>query len=410
MNAIQKEYVVPRGEHSPLGPSSSKRWSNCPGSVEATRNAKDNESVFAAEGTAAHYLSELMRKESRAAIEYMGCVIKTGEYSFTVDEEMAASAQAFVDWCLEEPGTPLTEQRINYSRFFPPEVIAKYGEAFGTLDDARLNDDIVALTDFKHGKGVQEWAEENTQLMSQALGVLEDFGHLYDIKGFKLRICQPRLGHFDEWEISTTDLLSWALTLTFHGDAILRGARFRAGDWCKFCRIRATCAVRANSVTQLMLEPGEFEDLTQLETHALRATNRLQHLTDEQVALILPALDQFKAWIKDLEKRVMTTLMGGGKIGDWKLVQGRAAPRKFLDAAQAALKLKSLEIEPYKPQELITVADAEKQLGKKEFARRFKEGEDFVKPPGKPKLAPGDDKRPAITLDSMVEFEDLTED
>jgi hypothetical protein len=159
-----------------------------------------------------------------------------------------------------------------------------------------------------------------------------------------------------------------------------------------------------------MLEQGEFEDLTQLETHALRATNRLQHLTNDQIAKILPALGLFKSWISDVEKRVMVTLMSGGKIGDWKLVQGRAAPRKFIDVTVAETKLASLGIDPLKPKELISVADAEKQLGKKEFARRFKEGEDFVKPPGKPKLAPGDDKRPAITLDSVVEFEAITED
>ena len=341
--------------------------------MEATRNAKDNESIFAAEGTAAHYLSELMRNESRAAIEYMGCVIKTGDYSFIVDEEMAASAQAFVDWCIESPGTPLTEQRINYSAFFPKAVIEHYGEAFGTLDDARLNDATVALTDFKHGKGVQEYAEWNTQLLCQALGVFEDFRYLYDIKGFDLRICQPRLDHFDSWYISVPDLLKWAEKLEGYGEAILLGADFKAGDWCKFCRIRSSCAVRANSVTQLMLEQGEFEDLTQLETHALRATNRLQHLTDDEVAKILPALDQFKAWIKDIEKRVMVTLMSGGKIGDWQLVQGRAAPRKFIDVAVAETKLASLGIDPLKPKELISVADAEKQLGKKEFARRFKE-------------------------------------
>jgi hypothetical protein len=52
---------------------------------------------------------------------------------------------------------------------------------------------------------------------------------------------------------------------------------------------------------------------------------------------------------------------------------------------------------------------AEKTLGKNEFDRRFKKDEDWVKPPGKPKLVAADDKRPAITNANLSDFDNLDE-
>lgn len=402
--------VIPEGEHSPWGPSSSKRGINCSGSVKASQGAPGDESVYAAEGTAAHYLSELGRKNNLPCIDWLGHVFKVGEYEFTVDEEMADSAQAFNDWCAESPGTPLTEQRINYSNHFPPEAIAEFGEAFGTLDDARLCDDIVAIKDFKHGKGVQEWAKDNSQLKFQALGVLEDFGYLYDIKGFNLGICQPRLSHYDTWDISTEELLRWAGdTIPGWAQRAMEGTQFAAGDWCQFCRIRRKCAVRANSNVQLMLAHEEFEDLDQLETHALRAQNRLQFITNEQIAKIVPALDAFTKWIKDVKVRAVMGLMNKeAGYESLKLVAGRSN-RKVIDEAKFAEKLSTLKVDPYAPRKVISVAVAEAALGKKEFDRRFKKDEDWTKPPGKPKLVTADDKRPAITNANLNDFDNLDE-
>lgn len=401
--------IIPPGEHSPLGPSSSKRGISCPGSVKASKGATDDESIYAAEGTAAHYLSELARNHNLPCIDWLEHVFVVGKYKFTVDDEMAESAQAFVDWCAQTPGTPLTEQRIDYSRYFPDDAIKEFGPAFGTLDDARLNDDVVAIKDFKHGKGVQEWAKENTQLMLQALGVLEDFGYLYDIKGFELGIAQPRLNHFDTWYISVEDLLAWAQSvIPAWAAGVQAGTEFKAGDWCKFCRIRKKCAVRANTGVQLMLEAGEFEDLDELETHALRARNGLQFVTTEQMVKILPVLDVFKAWIKDLEKRAISELMAGDKImaAAWKLVEGRSN-RKWNGSEEAVAAAVYPLAEPFEKPKLRSVSVLEKEIGKAAFKEAL--GEFVTKPPGKPKLVPIEDKRPAITNLAQVEFDNLDE-
>ena len=406
--------VVPRGEHSPLGPSSSKRTINCPGSVNATINVKDGESIYAAEGTAAHFISELCRKQNKFAIDWLGCKVQADGFTFEVDEEFADSVQEFIDWCEEIDGTPLIEQRIDYSAYFPESTIKLYGPTFGTLDDARLRDEDVYITDFKHGKGAQEFAERNTQLLLQALGVWEAFNWLYKIKGFWLQICQPRLDHKDRWYVSVEDLLEWAReTIPEWAARVELGIDFKAGDWCKFCRIRKTCAVRANAAVQLMLEEGEFEDLDNLEVHAMRGLNRAQFIDNEKLAKILPALDLFTKWIKDMKSRALTALIGGEKIGDWKIVEGRSN-RVWKDnqeggRSEVGAKLRSLGVDPYHEPKLISVAEAEKALGKKTFATSPLK-EFVLKPQGKPKLAPGTDKRAAVTTTTLDEFENLDEE
>lgn len=399
--------LVPVTEHSVLGPSGSKRWMvGCPGSVNASKGAKDDESIYAASGSATHYLSELARKGNKPTVDWIDRIFVSGKFEFVVDEARAASAQEFVDWCEELPGEVLVEQRINYSKYFSPEVIAEYGEAFGTLDDARLVDKTVTITDLKDGQGVQEFATDNSQLKLQALGVYEDFGYLYEIEGFNLRICQPRLDHKDEWYISLADLLEWAKSIRAAGEAVSLGIDIRAGDWCKFCRIRKKCAVRANQATQVMLEEGEFEDLDNLDVHAMRAQNAAKFIDNDKLGKILPALSIFKAWIKDMERRAIGALLGKESVGDWGLVEERSN-RRVINEAKWAEKLASLGIDPYQPRKTISVAVAEGTLGKKEFGRRFKKGEDWHKPPGKPTLSPPGDKRPRIAHEALAEFSNL---
>lgn len=54
-------------------------------------------------------------------------------------------------------------------------------------------DDVLQVIDFKYGKGVTVSAEHNPQMMLYALGALNLYGYLYDIKTVKTAIVQPRL-------------------------------------------------------------------------------------------------------------------------------------------------------------------------------------------------------------------------
>jgi hypothetical protein len=389
------------GEHSPVGPSSSDRWLNCPGSVKASAGVPNKDTDYSAEGTAAHLLSEEARKAKRPVSDWLGWTIVVGERMFSVTEEMVDAVQEFVDHCNAIPGVPVYESRVQYERWVPG--------GFGTNDDIRIAEPTVSITDLKFGKGHQVFAKENTQLMLYALGAVEDFSYLYDIKGFDLHISQPRLDHHDSWHISTEDLLAWANErLPRAVKEIEEGTKFVAGKWCTFCPIRSKCAVRANTGVQLMLEAGEFEDLDELETHALRAQNGLQFVTTEQMVKILPVLGVFKAWIKDLEKRAISELMAGDKImaAAWKLVEGRSNRKWNGSEDEIAARLRREEVDPYE-HKLLSVSVVEKELGKAGFKELM--GDLVAKPPGKPKLVPIEDKRPAITNLAQVEFDNLDE-
>ena len=377
---------VPTGEHSALGPSSSERWINCPGSVKASEGYADEESIFAAEGSAAHYMAEICYYSGVPATYYLGATIKVGKHEFVFDDEFAESVQEFNDWCAEAPGHELAEIRVDYEKWVPG--------GFGTLDRAKLDDGTCFVRDYKHGKGVQVYAEGNTQLMLYALGIYVAYSWLYDFKEFELGICQPRLDHKDTWTISVKRLLDWAdNVLPAAYIQVQHGLVFKPGSWCKFCRRRYDCPVRAAAA----LETLGFTDLD-APAPAEKAP--------EQRAKILASLEWIKAWIKDFEKAAVADLIAGKKIGDWKIVEGRS--NRVWNAEETeilnALLLRGAKQEDCYTKEFISPAAAEKIVGKKKLDHLIR------KPPGKPKLAPGSDKREAMTNASIEDFTNLDEE
>ncbi len=100
---------------------------------------------------------------------------------------------------------------------------------------------------------------------------------------------------------------------------------------------------------------------------------------------------------KDLQDYALKECLAGNEISGWKAVEGRGS-RDWADMDQAFEKLtKSGVIEEAmlwerKP---LTLAQVEKEVGKKDFADAV--GEFVVKNPGKPALVKESDKREAIT-------------
>lgn len=371
------DLTVTPGEHSALGPSSSERWINCPGSVKASEGLPDEESIFAAEGTAAHHMADLAYRANKPAKAYIGDRIIVGKRSFGVTEEFAGHIQEYLDWCAEVPGQHLSEVRVDY------------GFGFGTIDRATLDSktSVCTIRDLKFGKGVQVYAKENPQLMLYAFGVLQTFGWLYDIGGFNLGICQPRLDHKDEWYVSAKEVTDW-VTVTL-ADAIIRvkqGTEFKSGDWCRFCRFRRDCAVRLNASTAAIF--GDLDSPKLL-------------LTPEDKARVLPLLPSIKSWIADFEKGVIADLIAGAKIAGWKLVAGRSN-RAWSDPDAVA---KRISPEDAFKKELRSPAQIEKILGKPKFKKVL--AELVVKPPGRPVLAAPDDPREPLDTTSISNFTDL---
>ena len=230
--------IIPEGAHSILGPSSSERWMNCPGSVLAPGVAKQTK--YAAEGTAAHELSKWVRETGKPALDWKGTTLVVGDFSFKVGKPMIDSVQTFVDRCEWIKGDAYFEQMVHYEQFVPG--------GFGTGDDFRIEDGLCTITDLKHGTGVKVFAKDNSQLKLYALGTALSMSWLYDFAHFRLSICQPRLRHFEDFEISMGHLMQWAYDEVRPAAklAMTPGAPIVAGSWCKFCKLKNTCQVRAD--------------------------------------------------------------------------------------------------------------------------------------------------------------------
>ena len=402
---------VEEGLHSNLGPSSADRWINCPGSVLLTKDLPDSPTRYAIEGTAAHTLSEWVRRDGKKAREYEGKIIRVSRGDLhsdvKVDEEMIDAVQEFVDRVGEQPGDELIEVRVDYSHYVPG--------GFGTLDSAKLNDGTCYITDFKYGQGVKKEAANNPQLLLYALGVYLDYGELYDIKDFALCISQPRLDHWDDWPITIEALLYWAENVARRGGhlAALPGAPTKAGEWCQFCRIKATCKTRMESVFAAVT--GDFHDLDSAVANTEALSTTVPLMTNEEVAKALTAWPWIEKWGAALKTYAMQQIREGHAVGDFKIVAGRSArswakEEKEIVAALTAAGVKKEKL--YTKPELISPAQAE-IIGKPAFAPA---SEKTVAGPlvtlvnkgtGKPTLAPGSDPRQPLTSDATDSFEEL---
>ena len=156
----------------------------------------------------------------------------------------------------------MVEQHLDFSRWVP--------EGFGTGDCLIVSDDTLVIIDYKYGLGVLVEAEKNPQMMCYALGALELFDGIYDIKNVEMTIFQPRRDNVSTYVISKNDLLSWAEeVLRPVAELAAKGeGEYRAGDHCRFCKIKATCRKRAEYNLEMAkydfampskLEDGEVE-------------------------------------------------------------------------------------------------------------------------------------------------------
>ncbi len=381
-------------QHSERGPSSSPRWLNCPGSVILIRDLEKTDSVYAAEGNAAHELSEWCRVENKPAEHWRGIIIKVGKFEFEVDQEMIDGVNSFVEYVDQLPGDPLYEVRVDYHHWVPG--------GFGTLDDGRLNDGVAYITDLKYGKGVQVFAEQNAQLKMYALGVFATYDYLYDFEKFVLTIHQPRLDHVDTFEISCEELLDRAefIVKPIAEQTLKPGAELKAGDHCMFCPAKDFCKVREKYVMETVM--NDFEDIDSGEREVLFMSNK-------EVGLALPKLASIKKWCGDVAAHARSEVAKGHivphpELGDYKLVEGRSN-RAWKGTQEQVVEGLSLEVEDLDAlweKKLVTPAKAEKLLGKKVDISDL-----IHKPQGKAVLVPGTDKRDSLEMKVENEFGDI---
>lgn len=365
---------MPPTNHSMLSASSSYRWTKCPPSAKLNAQIEDTESDFAREGTCAHELCEYkVRKmlgedvqDPTENLDFYDIEMEesTENYAHYISEILAEVKQKCTD-----PVT-LVEQRLDFSHYVP--------DGFGTGDCVIVADDVLHIVDFKYGQGVEVNAENNPQMKLYALGALELFDSLYDITQIEMSIFQPRLNNVSVSKITKEELLDWAEnTLKPIAELAVKGeGEFKAGEHCRFCKVKATCRKRA----EYNLELAKYD---------FAVPNTLE---PAEIATILTKADELAAWVNDVKEYALQQALSGVKYDGFKVVEGRSV-RKYKDETTVAEKVSNAGFDPYE-KSVLGITAMTKLLGKAKFEELL--GGLVVKPKGKPTLVPNSDKRAAI--------------
>lgn len=377
--------------HAILSASGSSIWLHCPPAARLQEQFPDKETEYSREGTwahsvGAHRLSIFLGRPT----EYPTEEDIPGHAEFH-NEANNEAINGYVRRCIiaisraqQSPGgaTILLEQRLDYSDWVP--------DGFGTGDLVVVTDGTLRVRDLKFGKGVQVEAEDNSQLKLYALGAIAAFDGIYDFDKVVVEIDQPRRNHLDGTEpMSVAELRAWAEEYVRPRAALAWDGKgeFAPGDHCTFCRAKATCRARQEAVADLV--DKAFEDPRPPEL-----------LSPEELAAMLPRLDQVVKWANSVQKYAYEQALKGTKWPGLKLVSGRSN-RKIVDPKGLAETLmlegyeEALIYEPPVERALLGLGALEKLVGKKEFTVL---SQGFVdKPPGKPTLVPVSDERPEYT-------------
>lgn len=247
--------------HSIPSPSSAEATSLCPGRVIFAAENKPNEA--AAEGTAAHYLSEQFLSHGTPPEAAIGQVMAVDGFDIPVTSEMVKYVRAYTDAVSLVPGQRLIEQSFNLQDVigFPMR---------GSADVVVINGALIEVIDLKFGRGVQVEAKENLQLALYAAGACREFDLVDDFKTVRMTIHQPRRNHIDVWEVSAVELSEF---LAKHKGRLLRAhliaqakvkpeeRDFNPSDKaCQFCPGKGQCTALAAHVSATVFD--KFEDLT----------------------------------------------------------------------------------------------------------------------------------------------------
>jgi hypothetical protein len=365
-------------KHALLSASGAERWIKCTPSARLEEQLPVKESSYADEGSLAHEIAEL--KLRKAFTEPMGkktfdTRLKKLQEKELYSPEMLGYTDVYLEYVSSIvhglPSKPIivVEKKLDFSHIVP--------EGFGTGDCLILHGSTLHIIDFKYGKGVPVSAEYNPQMMLYAIGAIDGYRMLYDIDRVFITIVQPRLDSISTWETSVVDLVKWAEWVTPIAQKAFRGeGEFVAGEHCRFCRAKAQCRARAEENLKL----DQFYPL------------KPPLISDDEVGEILTLAKNLAKWVSDIEEYALAQCLSGYEIKGWKVVEGRAV-RAITDFEKAfeVLKGNGFDEAMLYERKPITLTAIEKLTGKAKFNELL--GGYIETPPGKPTLAPQEDKR-----------------
>lgn len=359
--------------HALLSASSAHRWLACPPSAVAAEAYPDQDTEFTREGTLAHEVAEWIASGKSKTQNLnkgnddgvTGEMLEHARNYRNYIQELTKSADAVV----------LLEQRVDFSEWVP--------EGFGTCDCIIIQGDTLTIIDYKYGQGVAVSAENNPQMKLYALGALNDFGIAYDVQKVEMHIFQPRINNISSSTLTVDELMEWAEkeVKPIAQKAAKGKGTYSAGAHCKFCPHAGRCRALTKTCAEYV------------ETHSLRVA--VPVLAPHEVAEVLAMEPLVTLWLKRVKAQALDTLLEGGEVPGYKVVEGKLGNRKWTDELQVdeALHQAGLSREDYTETKLLSPAGMDKALGKKKVAELLDAY--ITRTPGAPTVVPESDKRPS---------------
>jgi hypothetical protein len=445
--------------HAFLSPSGAAAWMRCNAKPYRERDFPESTNDSADEGTAAHFLLEQCLDQGVDAAHFHGTRIKVenGATEFNmggewpVGPDMTREVQKVLDLARSDAdgATIYPEQVLPISQFTGEDG------ATGTCDMVIVKGNTLWARDLKFGRGVQVFAEGNEQLLIYAGAALDEFDVMGEIENLVLCIDQPRLNHFDKWELTVNEarerLEKIRLTAVYILEAPEELHAVPGEKQCRFCKASATCKERTEHTMELIV--GEFVDLEKgfvkvempqaekllaqsfgvkpaaidlyrphgedpyftVKKPSIRpsleaATEAVATADDERLATLMDAADMIEGFAKAVRAEVERRLLAGSFTdARYKLVEGRQGARSWIDEeqAEAAMKAMRLKSDEMYDRKVISPTSAEKLLGEVNKRKWAKLQPLITRSDGKPSVAPASDKRPALSMAIAEQFEEL---
>ena len=319
-----------------VGGSTAKRVIACPASIELVAKMPPKpSSKYADEGTLLHdAISQILdckaTPESVIGMVYEGITLTQELY----DDKIAVALAALDEIDPDKQMEFAVESSVNFGDLLPG--------VFGSADLlGRIGKKAIVL-DWKFGNGVAVEATENEQGMFYAAAAMrtpETQWVFEDVDEIEIIIVQPPM--VKRWVTTPSRIAIFQMDLV----AAVNGPRTRmaTGEHCRWCAAKPTCPLVTGAVDR-----------------ALKTA--LVRLDADKVSEYLAQAEQLESWIDSVRVLAYDMLKNNVKVPGYKLVAKKGTRQWVNDEAPVKL----LGDKAYESK-LISVAQAEKIIGKKNF-------------------------------------------
>jgi hypothetical protein len=319
-----------------VGGSTAKRVIACPASIELVAKMPPKpSSKYADEGTLLHdAISQILdckaTPESVIGMVYEGITLTQELY----DDKIAVALAALDEIDPTKEMEFVVENSVNFGDLLPG--------VFGSADLLGRIVKRALVVDWKFGNGVAVEATENYQGMFYAAAAMrtpETAWVFEDVEEIEIIIVQPPM--VKRWVTTPERIKAFELELI----AAVKGPRTKleSGEHCRWCAAKPTCPMVTGAVDR-----------------ALKTA--LVRLDADQVSAYLAQAELLEAWIDSVRVLAYDMLENNVRVPGYKLVAKRGTRQWVNDDAPVKL----LGDKAYESK-LISVAQAEKIIGKKNF-------------------------------------------